>query len=70
MMGLQESTKVRMKAVLGTYDEFKKGVGVHQAFHFLLFIIVMEETTKETRGEAPWGMLNADIFSKLRKKKS
>lgn len=40
-----------MKVAEGTFENFEIGVGVHQgsALSHLLFIVVMEETTKECR---------------------
>lgn len=53
---LTEHTTSRMKTVVGTSDEFKIRVVVHQQGSVLgsaLFMTVMEEVTKEARGEAP-----------------
>ena len=46
----------------GTLEEFVIEVGVHQgsALSPLLFITVMEELSKECRGEGPWELLYAD----------
>ena len=47
-----------------TSEAFDIKVGVHQgsALSPLLFIIVMEEATKLTRGDSPWELLNADAL--------
>ena len=51
-----------MKTVAGTSEAFDIRVGVHNgsALSSLLFIIVMEESTKLTRGDGPWELLYAD----------
>ena len=46
----------------GLSEEFEMKVGVHQgsALSPLLFVIVMEEATKECRKGGPWELLYAD----------
>lgn len=62
VMALYQGTKSKVKALAGESDEFEIGVGVHQgsALSPLLFITVMQEATKEARGEGPWELLYAD----------
>ena len=51
-----------MKTFTGTSKKFEIKVGVQQgsALSPLLFILVMEEATRECRKSAPWEMLYAD----------
>ena len=62
VMLLYEGTTSRVKTVAGKSEKFKIGVGVHQgsALSPLLFIAVMEEATKECRGEGLFELLYAD----------
>ena len=55
----------RVKTVAGTSDAFALIVGVHQgsAISPLLFIKVMEEAAKLTRGDGTWELLYADDLS-------
>ena len=53
-MALYVNSRSKMKALAGTSEEFKIGVGVHQgsAESPLLFVVVMQEVTlKDLRGE-------------------
>ena len=62
VMLLYDGTTSRVKTVAGKSEKFKIGVGVHQgsALSPLLFIAVMEEATKECRGEGLFELLYAD----------
>jgi hypothetical protein len=62
VMALYVGTSSRVKTVVGTSEQFDIDVGVHQgsALSPLLFITVMEEATKHTRGQGPWELLYAD----------
>ncbi len=62
VMLLYEESKSQVKTATGLSGEFDVTVGVHQgsALSPLLFITVMEEVTKECRGQGPWEMLYAD----------
>ena len=59
---LYEGTTSRVETVASKSDKFKIGVGVHQgsALSPLLFIAVMEEVTKECRGEGLFELLYSD----------
>ncbi len=61
-MALYEGSKSRVSVVDGTSEEFEIQVGVHQgsALSPLLFIVVMEEATKDCRRGDPWELLYAD----------
>ena len=56
------NTSSRVKTFTGTSKKFEIKVDVHQGFTLspLLFILVMEETTRECRKGAPWEMVYAD----------
>ena len=62
IMALYVNTNSRVKTFTGTSKKFEIKVGVHQgsASSPLLFILVMEETTRECRKGASWEMLYAD----------
>ena len=62
VMALYQGTKSRVRTVAGLSEEFEINVGVHQgsALSPLLFVIVMEEATKECRKGGPWELLYAD----------
>ena len=53
VMALYSNAKSRVRILAGTSDEFGIGVGVHQrsALSPLLFVLVIQEATKEARGE-------------------
>ena len=48
---LHSNARSRVRTLAGTSDEFGIGVGVHQgsALSPLLFVVVMQEATRETR---------------------
>ena len=52
----------KVKGQAGASDEFGIGKGVHQgsALKPLLFVVVMQETTRAARGEGLWGLLCTD----------
>ena len=52
-MALYSNAESRVRTRAGTSDEFGIEVGVHQgpALNFLLFVVVMQEATREARGE-------------------
>ena len=56
------SSRLRVRAAGAVSEEFEIDVEVHQrsSLSRLLFIIVMEEATKEFRGGGPWELLYAD----------
>ena len=62
VMLLYQKTRSRVRTVAGTSESFEINVGVHQgsALSPLLFIIVMEEASKECRKGTPWELLYAD----------
>ena len=62
IMALNVETKTRVKTVAGVSNDFDIRVGVHQGFILspLLFIVVMDEETKEVRNEVPWELGYAD----------
>ena len=62
VMSLYLCTTTRVTTSVGVTEEIDIGVGVHQgsALSPLLFITVMEEVTKECRGDGPWELLHAD----------
>jgi len=62
VMALYENTRRRVKSPAGLSEEFSIEVGVHQgsALSPLLFIAVMQEATKEERGENLKEVLYAD----------
>ncbi len=47
-----------MKTVAGVSEEFDIGVGVHQGP--LLFIAVMDETSREAKNGGPWELVYTD----------
>ena len=61
VMALYVNTKSRVKTGAGTSEEFEIRVGVHQgsALSPMLFVLVMEEATKEERRDL-WELLYAD----------
>ena len=62
VMALYSGARSRVRTIAGLSEEFEMKVGVHQgsALSPLLFIIVMEEATKECRKGGPWELLYAD----------
>ena len=62
VMLLYQRARSRVRTVAGTSESFEINVGVHQgsALSPLLFIIVMEEASKECRKGTPWELLYAD----------
>ena len=62
IMALYAGTTSRVKTTAGTSGEFDIGVGVHQGSVLspLLFIIVMDEATKNVRTGTPWELAYAD----------
>ena len=62
VMLLYEDSKSRVKVGGEESEGFPINVGVHQgsALSPLLFILIMEEATKECQGEALWHLLYAD----------
>merc|ERR1712121_308888 len=62
IMALFYDTKSRVKTLAGISEDFDIEVGVHQGSSIgpLLFIIVMEEVTKEGRSGDFWDILYAD----------
>ena len=62
VMTLYRETKSSVRAAEETSVDFGMEVGVHQrsVLSHLLFIVVMEEATKEYRVGDPWEMLYAD----------
>ena len=60
IMALYVGTTSRVKTTAGTSEEFDIGVGVHQGSVLspLLFIIVMDEATKNVRTGTPWEFPN------------
>ena len=70
VMLLYKGTTSILKMVAGKSEKFKIRVGVHQgsALSPLLFIAVMEETTKECRGEGLFELLYADDLGLARER--
>ena len=62
VMCLYSGSKSRVRVAGGVSDEFEIGVDVHQGSVLspLLFILVMEEATRECMGGGPWELLYAD----------
>jgi len=62
IMALYVETRTRVKTVAGVSTDFDIGVGVHQGSILspLLFIVVMDEVTKEVRNGVPWELGYAD----------
>ena len=62
VMALYTGTKSKVRTEAGNSDQFDISVGVHQGSTLspLLFITVLEEATRECRGEGPWELLYAD----------
>ncbi len=62
IMALYVDTTSKVKTTAGISEEFGIGVGVHQGSVLspLLFIIAMDEATKEVRTEPPWELAYAD----------
>ena len=62
VMALYDGSKSQVKAAGAVSEEFDIQVGVHQgsALSPLLFILVMEEATRECRKGDPWELLYAD----------
>ena len=52
----------RITTLAGTSDEFRIGMGVHQgaALSPLLLVMVMQDATREKRGEGLWDLLYVD----------
>ena len=61
-MALYSNARSRVRTLAGTSDEFRIRVGVCQvsAPSPLLFVVVMQEATKEARGERSWDLFYAD----------
>ena len=59
VVALYLNSRSKVKALAGTSEEFKIGVGVHQdsALSPLLFVVVMQEVMKDVRGEHLWELL-------------
>ena len=53
VMALYSNAKAGVRTLAGTSDAFGIGVGVHQglALSPLLFVVVMQETSRAARGE-------------------
>ena len=62
IMALHAETRTRVKTVAGVSKDFDIGVGVHQGSILspLLFIVVMDEVTKEVRNGVSWELGYAD----------
>ena len=63
VMTLYKNSRSKVKTISGTSESFEIKVGVHQgsALSPLLFILVMNEISKEVeRPEEIWELLNAD----------
>ena len=63
VMALYSNARSRVRTLAGPSDEFFGiGVGVHQGSELspLLFVVVMQEATREARGEGFWDLLYAD----------
>ena len=62
VMALYKNTRSRVKVKAGISEEFEIGVGVHQGSGLspLLFIVVMNEVTKEGLEQDLWELLYAD----------
>ena len=62
VMALYRETRSRVRVAGETSDSFEIGVGVHQesVLSLLLFILVMEEATRECRVGGLWELLYAD----------
>ena len=62
VMALYKNSKSKVKTSVGTSEEFNIGVGVHQgsALSPLLFILVIQEATKEVGREGLMELLYAD----------
>ena len=52
-MALYSNARSSVRTLADTSDEFRIGVGVHQGSELspLLFVVVMQEATREARGE-------------------
>ena len=61
VMALYSNARSRVRTLVGTSDECGVGMGVHQgsALSPLLFVVVMQEATREARGEGLWDLLYA-----------
>ena len=61
IIALYVETRTRVKTVAGVSKDFNIGVGVHQGSILspLLFIVVMDEVTKEVRNEVMWELVYA-----------
>ena len=61
-MALYSGARSRVRTIIGLSEESEMKAGVHQesALSPLIFIIVMEEATKECRKGGPWELLYAD----------
>ena len=62
VMALYSNARSRIRTIASTSDAFRIGVGVHQgsALSPLLFVVVMQEVTRDARGEGLWDLLYAD----------
>jgi len=62
VMALYVNSGTRVKAMVGISEEFNMLVGVHQGSVLspLLFIIVMDELTKEISKGVQWELIFAD----------
>ena len=62
VMSLYENSKTKVCAAGGTSELFNIGVGVHQgsALSPLLFVLIVEEVSKQVRRGGVWEMLYAD----------
>ena len=56
IMALYVETRTRVKTVAGVSKDFDIGAGVHRGsiLSSLLFIVMMDEVTKEVRNGVPW----------------
>ena len=61
-MAICTNTRSWVRTLAGTSNEFGIGVVVHQGSSLspLLFVVVMQEATREARGEGLWDLLYAD----------
>ena len=59
VMALYSNVRSRVRMLAGTSDEFGIGVRVHQGSAEFLFVVVMQEATREARGEGLWDLLYA-----------
>ena len=59
---MYDGATTTVRSAAGLTEEFKVGVGLHQASVLspFLFAIIMDKLTKDIRKDAPWDMLFAD----------